>query len=63
MNLVERLRNPASRKSSILADEQAEEAANFIEQLQAQIQSDRKQFLDLRDELILLKTSLGEENE
>jgi hypothetical protein len=63
MNLVERLRNPASRKSWMLVDEQAEEAANFIEQLQAQIQSDRKQFLDLRDELILLKTSLGEENE
>lgn len=63
MNIVERLRNPASRKSWMLADEQAEEAANFIEQLQDQIQSDRKQFLDLRDELILLKTSLGEENE
>ena len=63
MNLVKRLLDPSTCRSWFDADQQRSEAANFIKQLQAQMISDRKQYLDLRDELILLKTSLGEANE
>jgi DNA-binding MarR family transcriptional regulator len=56
MNLVERLRNPASRKSWMLADEQAEEAAAYIEKLESQI---RVLTYELKD----LKQALGEANE